>query len=72
MLSYMFSGRWEKSLIRDSSGRIFLDHDPQLIEIILNHLRVKRIEDPSHPVQPPKIPEGKKDAFSTLLKYFEL
>lgn len=32
--AYMFSGRWEGTLIRDDNGRVFLDHDSQLIKII--------------------------------------
>lgn len=47
----MFSGRWEQSLKRDSEGRVFFDHDPELIEIIVNFLRRKKIEDPSRPTK---------------------
>mmetsp|Transcript_21133 Transcript_21133/g.22548 ORF Transcript_21133/g.22548 Transcript_21133/m.22548 type:complete len:141 (+) Transcript_21133:51-473(+) len=42
MFSYMFSGRWEESLTRDSNGRIYLEHDPELIELIVNFLRTKK------------------------------
>jgi hypothetical protein len=72
MFSYMFSGRWEESLKRDTNGRVFLDHDPELIEIIVNHLRAKKIENQSKPVKSPKIPDGKKDKFESLLHYFGL
>ena len=72
MFSYMFSGRWDKSLARDKDGRIFLDHDPELITIILNYLRTKKIEDQSKPVRSPKIPDDKRDEFETILQYFGL
>jgi len=72
MFSYMFSGRWDESLARDKDGRIFLDHDPELITIIVNYLRTKKIEDQSKPVRSPKIPDGKKDEFETILQYFGL
>jgi len=70
--SYMFSGRWKESLTRDGSGRIFIDEDSQLIEIIINFLRMKKREDPSKPIQSPKIPEEKKENFATLLDYYGL
>jgi len=76
MFSYMFSGRWEKSLTRDSNGRIYLEHDPELIELIVNFLRTKKIEDPSssfdETIVCPEIPKGKEQAFRVLLNYFGL
>ena len=39
LLASMFSGRWEKSLVRDASGRVFLDFDPKQFLVVLNHLR---------------------------------
>ena len=39
LLATMFSGRWEESLVRDSSGRVFLDFDPKQFLVALNHLR---------------------------------
>jgi hypothetical protein len=72
MFSYMFSGRWDGSLTRDNNDRVFLDHDPELIKIIVNFLRTKKIEDQSNPVKSPAIPDGKKKEFETLLNYFGL
>jgi hypothetical protein len=51
MFSYMFSGRWEESLKRDSNGRVFIDENSELIEIIVDFLRMKKREDPSKPAQ---------------------
>jgi hypothetical protein len=72
MFSYMFSGRGEDKLIRDEHGRVFLDHDPELIIIIVNFLRTRKIEKRSKPVRSTKIPKGKKDEFESLLHYFGL
>jgi hypothetical protein len=76
MFSCMFSGRSEEDtlLIRDDHGRVFLDHDPELIEIIVNFLRTRKIEKQlsNKPVRSPKVPEGKKDEFESLLHYFGL
>ena len=70
--SNMFNGRWEDSCIRDEHGHIFLDHDPEIIQWIVNFLRVKKIEDPSKPFRPPLIANGKKDAAMCALNYFGL
>jgi len=40
--SHMFSGRWEESCVRDKHGHVFLDHDPEMIQLIVNHLRAKK------------------------------
>ena len=72
MFTYMFSGRWEESLKRDDNGRIFLDHDPEFIEIIVNFLRKSKIKDPIEPVRPPKVICDKKKDFDDLLRYFGL
>jgi hypothetical protein len=72
MFTFMFSGRWEESLKRHNN-RIFLDHDPELIEIIINFLRMKKIEDPLNiPVRTPKVHVDKKEDFDYLLRYFGL
>ncbi|MEW5317383.1 MAG: hypothetical protein WDW38_008683 [Sanguina aurantia] len=38
MLEAMFSGRWEKSLARDSSSHVYLDFDPKCFRILVNWL----------------------------------
>jgi hypothetical protein len=72
MFTFMFSGRWEESMKRDSSGRVFFDHDSELIEIIVNYLRMKKIEDPTDPVTFPDVPDQKKKDFHRILRYFGL
>jgi hypothetical protein len=73
MFTFMFSGRWEESLKRHND-RVILDHDPELIEIIINFLRMKKIEDPSMKaiLRSPKIHVDKKENFDSLLRYFGL
>ena len=68
----IFSGRWEESLTRDKDGNIFLDYDDELIKIIVNYLREKKIEDPSDPVTCPIIPQDKTKSFQRLIQYFGL
>ena len=63
MFTNMFSGRWEDSVKRDSNGRIFIDEDSELIEIIVNFLRMKKREDPFHPIEAPVVPDIKKKYF---------
>ena len=72
MFSNMFSGRWEDSVTRDDSGRVFLDYDPELIEIIVDYLRIKKIEGPNDPLGYPDVPAKKSKNFLRLLRYFGL
>ena len=72
MFTNMFSGRWEERMKRDNNGRVFLNHNPELIKIIVNFLCAKEIEDPSDPMESPTIPDGKKKEFEILLRYFGL
>lgn len=68
----MFSGRWEESLKRDPNGRVFIDENSELIEIIVDFLRMKKREDPSKPAPPPTVRGDKKDNFLSLLNYYGL
>jgi hypothetical protein len=69
----LFSGRWEDSVVKDAQGRIFLDHDPELIRLIVNYLRIKRIDDPSKPkVDPPTAPDAKRQEWFCLLDHYGL
>jgi hypothetical protein len=72
MFSYMFSGRWEESLKRDRNGRVFIDENSELIEIIVDFLRMKKREDPSKLAPPPTVRDEKKDNFLSLLNYYGL
>ena len=69
---FSLSGRWDGSLKRDSEGRIFLDYDHELIEAIINYLRMKKVEDPSNPLELPYVATHKVKDFERLLEYFGL
>eukprot|EP00532_Pseudo-nitzschia_australis_P012882 CAMPEP_0168215906 /NCGR_PEP_ID=MMETSP0140_2-20121125/6268_1 /TAXON_ID=44445 /ORGANISM="Pseudo-nitzschia australis, Strain 10249 10 AB" /LENGTH=335 /DNA_ID=CAMNT_0008143235 /DNA_START=270 /DNA_END=1277 /DNA_ORIENTATION=+ len=57
----------------DDEGRVFLDHDPELVEIVINFLRAKRVEDPSDPIlESPVVPPHKRGEFRRLLNHFGL
>ena len=71
-LLVLSSGRWDGSLKRDSDGRIFLDYNHELIEIIVDYLRMKKVEDPADPLEYPHVPPHKAKDFERLLEYFGL
>jgi hypothetical protein len=69
----LFSGRWENHVVKDAQGRIFLDHDPELIRLVVNYLRTKRLADPNDPpLDPPIAPKGKRREWFYLLKHYGL
>jgi BTB/POZ domain len=68
----LFSGRWEDHCVKDAQGRIFLDHDPELIRIIVNYMRIKRVVDPAAPLDPPTAPETKGQEWFCLLDHYGL
>jgi BTB/POZ domain len=68
----LFSGRWEDHCVRDAQGRIFLDHDPELVRMIVNYMRIKRVENPAAPLDPPTAPEAKHQEWFCLLAHFGL
>jgi hypothetical protein len=50
-----------------------LDHDPELIRLIANYLRIKRIDGPCQPkVDPPTAPEAKRQEWFCLLEHYGL
>ena len=49
-----------------------MDYNPELIEIIVDYLREKNIEDPSDPLTYPYVPRHKKQSFERMLCYFGL
>ena len=57
---------------RDSNGVVFIDENSELIEIIVDFLRMKKREDPSKPAPPPTVHNDKKDNFLSLLNYYGL
>ena len=69
LLASMFSGRWEESLTRDEAGRVFLDYEPKLFLVVLNHLR--HISHSRARFDPSVIPPPTKE-FWDLVEYLGL
>ena len=46
MLEALLWGRWEKSLIRDRDGRMFMDVNPTCFQAVVDYLNELRIAPP--------------------------
>ena len=69
-LEALFSGRWDKKLQRDGSGRIFLDVNGDCFQAIVDFLNEMTISSEEHPSEPPTmIDVGYKQV---LVQYLEL
>jgi hypothetical protein len=68
-LAALFSGRWEKVLLRDKEKSIFLDVDPVCFKKLLDYHCLLKIAPPD---QPPalELPEELQDSFDRLLDFF--
>jgi len=71
MLSAAFSGRWE--LPKDENGHVFIDFEPGLFIPLVQHMRMRRIEDPADPIAAPCLdgPEL-QTRFLRMLRYYGL
>ncbi len=56
-LEALFSGRWDKKLGRDSSGRIFLDVNSDCFQAIVDYLNELAISSDDDPPEPPTVDE---------------
>ena len=72
LLAAMFSGRWEDNIKRDQDGAVFFDFNPQHFILVLDYLRVKKIETPENPPPLPKVPEDQEKSFNSLVRYLGL
>lgn len=52
-LEALFSGRWDKKLIRDTHGRFFLDVNPTCFQAIVDYLNEMTISCKNSPPKPP-------------------
>eukprot|EP00588_Corethron_pennatum_P028180 CAMPEP_0194315548 /NCGR_PEP_ID=MMETSP0171-20130528/12368_1 /TAXON_ID=218684 /ORGANISM="Corethron pennatum, Strain L29A3" /LENGTH=140 /DNA_ID=CAMNT_0039071415 /DNA_START=132 /DNA_END=551 /DNA_ORIENTATION=- len=52
-LEALFSGRWERQLQRDRSGRVFLDVNAACFQSIVDYLNELGISSPEDPPDPP-------------------
>jgi len=69
-LEVLFSGRWENQLLRDESGRIFMDVDPDMSKKILEYLYMVKIADDAPPL--PQVVDEDKEAFDMYVDFFKL
>ena len=51
-LEALFSGRWQNQLLRDESGRVFMDIDPSMFKKILEYLYMVKIARDDIPICP--------------------
>jgi hypothetical protein len=68
----LFSGRWDKKLMRDSHGRIFLDVDPTCFQAIVDYLNEMTISSKDRPPSPPSVDDGRKIILNHQLELFGL
>ena len=69
-LEALFSGRWEKRLLRDGYGRVIMDVDPDMFKKILEYLYTVKISEDVPPL--PEVIEAKKDMFDMYVGFFNL
>ncbi|KAL7533722.1 hypothetical protein ACHAWF_004604 [Thalassiosira exigua] len=68
----LFSGRWDKKLQRDSSGRIFLDINPVCFRAIVDYLNEIAISSEFDPPSPPSVGDEDKHILRSQLELFGL
>lgn len=72
-LEALFSGRWDKKLQRDGSGRIFLDVNGDCFQAIVDFLNEMIISSHEHPSEPPTVDDvGQKQVLAQYLELFGL
>eukprot|EP00811_Abedinium_folium_P008477 NODE_17834_length_923_cov_15.129397.p1 GENE.NODE_17834_length_923_cov_15.129397~~NODE_17834_length_923_cov_15.129397.p1 ORF type:complete len:237 (+),score=31.74 NODE_17834_length_923_cov_15.129397:3-713(+) len=49
MLAVMFSGRWDKSIMYDNEGSVFIETSPPVFEAVLSHLRTLSLDTHAEP-----------------------
>jgi len=72
LLQYMFSGRWEDRLERDSDSRVFLDYNPYCFEKILDFLWALQLSSPEYPAPLPEVRSDEAANFRLLVRYLGL
>jgi hypothetical protein len=72
-LAVLFSGRWDKKLLRDKKSRIFLDVDPVCFQITLDYL-TQCSESPGNAPLPsmPEVSKDLKTSFNHQCTFFSI
>ena len=71
-LETLFSGRWDKKLLRDSHGHIVLDVNPTCFGAIIDYLTEMMISSKDSPPSPPSVDDEHKYILQQQLKLFRL
>jgi hypothetical protein len=72
-LAVLFSGRWDKKLLRDKKNSIFLDVDPVCFQIILDYLtQCSELPGDAPLLSLPEVSEELKTTFDCLCTFFKI
>jgi len=71
-LEALFSGRWDKKLVRDGSGRIFLDLNGDCFQIIVDYMNELTISSEEDPPEYPIVNEELEEQFQYQLQLLGL
>ncbi len=68
----IFSGRWDKKLLRDSDDTIFLDVNPDSFQAIVNYFGERMISSANDPPSPPTVEDELDHILQNQLELFGL
>ena len=68
----IFSGRWDKKLLRDSDDTIFLDVNPDCFQAIVNYFGERMISSGNDPPSPPTVEDELDHILQNQLELFGL
>ena len=68
----IFSGRWDKKLLRDSDDTIFLDVNPDCFQAIVNYFGERMISSANDPPSPPTVKDELDHILQNQLELFGL
>eukprot|EP00984_Skeletonema_dohrnii_P011322 scaffold4505_cov84-Skeletonema_dohrnii-CCMP3373.AAC.4 len=71
-LEAMFSGRWDKKLVRDSNGRLFLDVNGDCFQAIVDYMNELAISSEDEPPMPPTLDDELQHILSHQMNLFGL
>ena len=71
-LEDLFCGRWEKRLLRDGDGRIFLDVNPACFRAVVDYLTERKITPPGNTLRKPHVGKENDIVLQQLLLAFGL
>jgi hypothetical protein len=71
-LEACFSGRWDKKLVRDSSGRIFLDVNSDCFQAIVDYMNELAISSEDEPPEPPTVDDELQRILAHQMNLFGL